>query len=139
MNQEIKKITVSGKRKEAIAKASIYSGTGMTRINKKPIDTFPFLRRLILLEPLRIAEDVLKEQSKNFDIDVNVKSGGAEAQIEASRLAIARAIVLFTKSPELKRAYINYDRSLLVADVRRKEQCKPGDSKARARRQKSYR
>jgi small subunit ribosomal protein S9 len=133
------KITVSGKRKEAIAKATIYSGTGVIRINKRPIEIFPFLRRLELLEPIRIAEDVLKEQSKTFNIDVSVKSGGAEAQIEASRLSIARAIVLFTGSQELKKAYLNYDRSLLVADVRRKEQRKPGDSKARARRQKSYR
>jgi len=134
-----KKITISGKRKEAIAKATIYSGSGIVKINKKPIDVFPFVRRLILLEPLRIADDVLKENSKTFDIDVNVKSGGAESQIEASRLAIARAIITFTGSQELKRAYLNYDRSLLVADVRRKEQRKPGDSKARARRQKSYR
>ena len=136
---EIKKITVSGKRKEAIAKATIYPGTGMIRINKKPLETFPFLRRLILSEPIRIAEDVLKEVSKTFDIDVVVNSGGAESQIEASRLAIARAIIAFTKSAELKKAYIAYDRSLLVADVRRKEQRKPLDSKARARRQKSYR
>ena len=66
-------------------------------------------------------------------------SGGRESQIEATRLAIARAITAFTKSPELKNAYNNYDWALLVADVRRKEQRKPGDSKARAKRQKSYR
>jgi len=136
---EIKKITVSGKRKESIAKATIYSGTGIVRINKKPIDTFPFLRRLILMEPLRLSETLLKDAAKSFDIDVNVQSGGAEAQIEASRLAIARAILAFTKSTELKKAFVAYDRSLLVADVRRKEQRKPVDSKARARRQKSYR
>jgi small subunit ribosomal protein S9 len=136
---EIKKLTLSGKRKEAIAKATIYPGTGIIKVNKKPMDTFPFLRRLILSEPIKIAEDVIKDTVKTFDIDVNVTSGGAESQIEASRLAIARAILAFTKSPELKRAYITYDRSLLVADVRRKEQRKPLDSKARARRQKSYR
>jgi len=136
---DIKKITVSGKRKEAIAKATIYPGTGIIKINKKPIETFPFLRRLILLEPLRLSEDLLKEGVKAFDIDVNVHSGGAEAQIEASRLAIARALIAFTKSTDLKKAFLNYDRSLLVADVRRKEQRKPMDSKARARRQKSYR
>ena len=42
-------------------------------------------------------------------------------------------------SEEVKKAYLDYDRNLLVADVRRKETRKPGDSKARAKRQTSYR
>ena len=134
-----KAITVSGKRKTAIAKATIKAGTGLVRINKKPIETFAFLHRLILQEPLRIAEEVLKEKAKTYDIEVKISGGGSESQIEAARLAIARAIVAYTASEELKRAYTNYDWSLLVADVRRKEQRKPGDSKARAKRQKSYR
>jgi small subunit ribosomal protein S9 len=132
-------ITVSGKRKTAVAKATIQPGAGIVKINKKPIDTFSFFRRLALLEPLRLAEDVLKEKTKTYDISVVVTGGGSESQIEAARLAIARAIIAFTKSPELKNAYVNYDWALLVADVRRKEQRKPGDSKARAKRQKSYR
>jgi len=142
--QEIKQpkekiITVSGKRKMAIAKATIKNGTGRIRLNKKPIDTYSFLRRLTLSEPFRLAEDVLKEQLKTMDIDVKVSGGGMESQIEAARLAIARALVIFTKNADLKKSYLNYDRSLLVADVRRKEMRKPGDSKARAKRQKSYR
>ena len=130
-------ITVSGKRKTAIAKATIKQGDGRIRVNKKPIELYPYFQKLPLLEPIRIAEDTLKQ--KNFDIEVNVKGGGSESQAEASRLSIAKAIVAFTKSQELKNAYLNYDRSLLVADVRRKEAYKPGDSKARASRQKSYR
>jgi len=142
--QEIKQpkekiITISGKRKMAIAKATIKNGTGRIRLNKKPIETFSFLRRLTLSEPFRLAEDVLKEQLKTMDIDVKVSGGGMESQIEASRLAMARALVAFTKNADLKKSYLNYDRSLLVADVRRKEMRKPGDSKARAKRQKSYR
>jgi len=139
--KEVKKkiITISGKRKTAIAKATIKEGTGIVKINKKPIETFSFFRRLSLIEPLRIAENVLKEKAKTFNIDVVVIGGGSESQIEAARLAIARAIVAYTQSPELRGSYLNYDRSLLVADVRRKEQRKPGDSKARAKRQKSYR
>ena len=133
------KITVSGKRKTAVAKATIQAGTGIIKINKKPVETFSFFRRLALLEPLRIAEETLKEKAKTYDVNVVVTGGGSESQIEAARLAIARAIVTFTKSPELKNAYTNYDWALLVADVRRKEQRKPGDSKARAKRQKSYR
>lgn len=132
-------LTIAGKRKMAIAKATIRPGTGRIRINKRPIESYSYLRQLSLKEPFMIAENILKEQLKIFDISVNVKGGGAESQIEASRLAIARALVNFTKNLELRRAYLNYDRSLLVADVRRKEMYKPGDSKARAKRQKSYR
>ena len=53
--------------------------------------------------------------------------------------ALAKAIVEFSGSEELKELYLQYDRNLLVADVRRKETYKPGDSKARAKRQKSFR
>lgn len=133
-----KVITVSGKRKRAIAKATIREGSGIIKINKSPIETFDMMRKLSLLEPLRIAQDVLKKEPY-WNIDINVKSGGVEGQTDASRLAIARALVAFTKNEELRRAFLSYDRSLLIADVRRKEQRKPGDSKARAKRQKSYR
>ena len=137
--QKSKQIVIAGKRKTAVAKATISPGTGLVRVNKRPIDTYSFFRRLALLEPLRIADEVLKEKSKSYDINIVVTGGGSESQIDASRLAIARAIVAFTQSKELENAYDNYDWSLLVADVRRKETRKPGDSKARAKRQKSYR
>ena len=133
-----KAIIITGKRKTAIAKALIREGTGMIRVNKKPIDLFPFFQRLTLLEPIRVAEEFLK-QKLNVDVDVNVKGGGSESQAEASRLAIAKAIVAFTKNPDLRHAFIAYDRNMLVADTRRKEMYKPNDSKARASRQKSYR
>jgi len=93
--------------------------------------------RLKLEEPLRIAEKVLGKL--DFDIEVNVLGGGEKGQIDAARLAIAKAIIGFTKSEVLKQAYLDYDRNLLVADVRRKEPNKPGDSKARSKRQTSYR
>ena len=131
-------LTISGKRKTAIAKATIRAGTGIIRVNKKPINIFPYFQRLTLLEPIRIAEETFK-QSLAFDIDVNVTGSGVESQAEASRLAIAKAMIAFTKSPELRSAFLAYDRSLLVADVRRKEMYKPNDSRARASRQKSYR
>jgi small subunit ribosomal protein S9 len=75
----------------------------------------------------------------NFDISVNVASGGMASRIEAVRLAIARAIVEFTKDDKVRAAFVSYDRNMLVADTRRKEAYKPGDSKARAKRQTSYR
>jgi small subunit ribosomal protein S9 len=128
---------VSGKRKTAIAKASIKDGTGIVTINKKPIEAFPMLQQLELKEPLIIAEQVLGKL--NFDISVNVASGGTASRVEASRLAIARAIVEFTKDEKVRLAFVAYDRNMLVADIRRKEAYKPGDSKARAKRQTSYR
>ncbi len=132
-------LTIAGKRKTAIAKATIRAGAGHVTINRRPLDSFPQLRRLSLLEPLRIAQTVLKEEANKVDIFVNVKGGGMESQTEAARLAIGRALVGFSGSEELKNALVNYDRAILVADVRRKEMRKPGDSKARRKRQTSYR
>jgi small subunit ribosomal protein S9 len=130
-------LTVSGKRKTAIAKATINAGTGIIKLNKKPLEIYPYFQKLTLLEPIRIAQDILK--ALPYDIAVIARGGGVEAQAEAARLAIAKALVTFTKSAELKSAYLAYDRNMLVADVRRKEAYKPGDSRARAARQKSYR
>jgi len=131
------KLTVSGKRKTAIAKATISNGNGMILINKIPVDNLDFFKKLAINEPIEISKKILGDFK--FDISVNVKGGGTESQIEASRLAIARALVEFTKNDELKKAFIDYDKNLLVADTRRKEPNKPGDSKARKKRQKSFR
>ena len=127
----------SGKRKTAIAKASIKSGTGIITINRKSIAAFTMLQQLELNEPLILAKEVLGEL--NFDVSINVRRGGMASQIEAARLAMARAIVEFTGNDKVKQAFVNYDRNMLVADTRRKEAYKPGDSKARAKRQTSYR
>jgi len=133
------KIVVSGSRKRSVARATISEGSGTVRINFKPIESFNTFQRLILSEPLVIAEPVLKEKLKQLDIYVKISGGGVESQIEAARLAIARALVAYTQSADLKNAFLRYDRTLLVADTRRKEARKWGDSKARAKRQKSYR
>ncbi len=127
----------SGKRKACVARAVIRPGTGKVRINKRPYELLPQFRKLMIMEPLRIAEKVLGKV--NYDIDVNISGGGIESGIEASRLAIARALVGVSKSKDLKKAFLEYDRNMLVADTRRKETYKPGDSKARRKRQKSYR
>jgi len=89
-----------------------------------------------IMEPLQIAGD---EITKKVKIDVRVKGGGIMSQAEASRLAIARALVAYTKNKELEKEFLSYDRHLIVADTRHKEACKPNDSKARKKRQKSYR
>jgi len=131
------KLTVSGKRKTAIAKATIVEGSGKILINKVPYKNLDFFKKLVIDEPIEIAKKTLKDFK--FDIFVNIKGGGSESRIEAARLAIARALVSFTKSDSLKRAFTKYDKNLLVADTRRKEAYKPGDSKARRKRQSSYR
>ena len=132
-----KKLTISGKRKRAIAKATIVDGNGRVLINRIPYQNFDFFKKLIIEEPIEITKKVLG--NFNFDISVNVSGGGSESRIAASRLAIARALVNYTKSDDLKKAFSEYDKNLLVADIRRKEPNKPGDSKARKKRQKSFR
>ena len=133
----IKIIHASGKRKTSIARATLKPGNGQIRVNMVPVEVMhPKMSRLKLEEPLMLAGDV----STKVDIDVNVVGGGITSQAEASRLAIAKALVNFTKSDKLKETYLNYDRNLLVADVRRKEPAKPNrHGQARSKVQKSYR
>ena len=132
-----KLLMVGGNRKTSIAKAKILNGDGKVIINNVPYGSLNTFHRLAIEEPLKIAQKILKKI--DFDIYVNITGGGLESQIEAARLAIAKILVEKTKSMKLKEAFLSYDRHLLVADVRRKEAYKPGDSKARAKRQTSYR
>jgi small subunit ribosomal protein S9 len=133
----MKPVTESGKRKRAIARATIRPGKGIVKINNQMLDFYePRLSRLKLREPLIIAGDLMNK----VDISVNVVGGGIASQADASRLAIAKGLVKFSKSDKLKEDFLNYDRNLLVADVRRKEPAKPNrHGQARAKRQKSYR
>lgn len=132
----MKFVHTSGKRKRAIARATLKEGKGIIRINSYRLDTVrPELARMRIMEPLILAEDV----ANKVNINVNVIGGGWQAQAEASRLAIARALVQFSGSNELKQTFLEYDRNLLVNDTRRTEPSKPNDSKPRAARQKSYR
>jgi len=133
----IKKIITSGKRKTSIAKAILIEGSGKININKKDYKTLHLFDRLKLEEPIKIAEKILGKM--NFDVLLVVKGGGEKSQIDAARVALSKAIVKFSDSKELMNAFLNYDRNLLIADVRRKEAYKPGDSRARAKRQSSKR
>jgi small subunit ribosomal protein S9 len=131
-----KPITASGKHDFARASAVISPGKGIVLLNSVPLDLLqPRIARDKILEALLLADDL----SKKVDIIVRVKGGGFMGQAMASRLAIARALVKFSKSEKLKKTYIDYDRNLLVADVRKKETRKPGPSRARAGAQKSKR
>ncbi len=128
---------VSGKRKTSVAKARISEGRGKISINKIPHELLNEFHKLMIEEPVRITKEVLGKF--NYNISISVSGGGRESQIEAARLAIAKAIVEKTKSKELRDKFAKYDKYLLVADTRRKEAYKPGDSKARSKRQSSKR
>ena len=124
-----------GKRKTSIARATLKEGKGRVRINGKLLDIIePRLARMKMREPILLAGDA----ADKVDIKVNVIGGGIMSQADASRLAIAKSLVQHNK--KLEKVFLNYDRQLLVADVRRKETHKPNShGKARAKRQKSYR
>ena len=131
-----KVVNTSGKRKTAVARATVQKGIGLIRINSKPVELYePEIARWKILEPLNIAEDHVSK----VNIDVSVEGGGFMSQANAARTAIAKGLVEFTGDPSLKIAFLDHDRSLLVSDSRRKEPKKPLGRGARKKRQKSYR
>ena len=132
-------VNAVGKRKTAVARATLKEGSGNVRINKKPLQILePEVVREKIAEPLFIASQ-LGIDLANIDIEVNVKGGGFMGQAEATRTAIARGLVAWTENEQLKAAFLRYDRTLLVSDTRRAEPKKFLRKGARARRQKSYR
>ena len=130
-----KVIHCSGKRKRAIAKATLRNGKGRVRVNNVMLDIYePELYRMKIQEPLILAGDI----SNNLDIDISVIGGGINSQAEAARLALSRCLVKHSK--KLEKVFLKYNRQFLVADIRRKEVSKPNrHGQARAKRQKSYR
>ncbi|MDD9953288.1 MAG: 30S ribosomal protein S9 [Candidatus Woesearchaeota archaeon] len=130
-----KPVHAAGKRKRAIARATIVPGKGNVMINNVSFDQYGnTLTRIRISEPLILAGDV----AKTVDINVRVFGGGSTSQADAIRLAIARGLAM--QHEKLKSTFLSYDRQLLVADVRRKEAGKPNHhGKARAAKQKSYR
>ena len=134
----INKLIFSGKRKTAVAKLKVKSGTGKVFYNSLPHEELGLFHKLALSEPIMIYENDLGEKFKH-DFYIKTSGGGKEAQIQAARLAIAKALLNISGSDVLKKAYVKYDRNMIVPDSRRKEPYKPGDSKARAKRQKSFR
>ncbi|MCA9485744.1 MAG: 30S ribosomal protein S9 [Nanoarchaeota archaeon] len=128
----------AGKRKTAVAKIKVKSGNGNIFYNFLPHTELGMFHKLALIEPIRIFQQELGE-SPSFDFHIKTHGGGKESQIQAARLAIARTLLEISGSYTLKKAFVKYDRNMIVPDSRRKEACKPGDSKARAKRQKSFR
>jgi len=132
-----KVLVVSGKRKTAMARAVARLGIGRVHVNKIPVEIFePEIAREKIMEPLiQAGDDVWKQ----LDIDIKVSGGGYMGQAEAARMAVANALLKWTKSAHLRTVFTEYDRTMIAGDSRRKERKKFGGPGARARDQKSYR
>ncbi len=124
--------TTVGRRKAAVARLSYSKGTGTVTVNGKDYkDYFPILHlRERVEQPL-----ALVEESKEYDLRINVSGGGIKGQADAIKLAIARAFVKVNpeNKPKMKAA------SLMTRDARKVERKKPGLRKARKRSQFSKR
>lgn len=131
----MKPIISVGKRKKSVARAVIKEGRGVIRINKTLLENVePKMARMKIEEPLILAGEL----PKKYDIKINVYGGGVISQAEATRLAVAKSLVAV--NPKLKQTFLNYDRNLLIADVRQREARKPNThGNARGKVQKSYR
>jgi small subunit ribosomal protein S9 len=130
--QAVQKNYGTGRRKSAVARVYLRSGTGTIVVNGKPVDEF-FSRetgRMIVRQPL-----VLTENLARFDISVNVGGGGESGQAGAVRHGITRALIDYdaTLKPVLKKA------GLVTRDAREVERKKVGLRKARRRKQFSKR
>ncbi|MDR3326703.1 MAG: 30S ribosomal protein S9 [Prevotellaceae bacterium] len=125
-------INAIGRRKAAVARIFVKSGSGKIVINKREIDNyFPStILQYVVRQPLNKIEVVEK-----YDINVNLYGGGFKGQAEALRLAIARALVKIDENnkPALKAE------GFLTRDSRIVERKKPGRPKARKRFQFSKR
>jgi small subunit ribosomal protein S9 len=137
MSSTTKVLLTSGKRKTAVARATVRTGKGRVRINNIPVEIYePLIARDKILEPLRLAGDNVWKQ---LDIDIKMSGGGFMGQADAARTAIARALLRWTKSSHLQTLFAEYDRTLIAGDHRRREPKKFGGPGARAKDQKSYR
>lgn len=130
--QAVQKNYGTGRRKSAVARVYIRSGSGSIVVNGKPVDEF-FSRetgRMIVRQPLALTENLTR-----FDISVNVDGGGESGQAGAVRHGITRALIDYDVAlkPVLKKA------GLVTRDAREVERKKVGLRKARRRKQFSKR
>jgi small subunit ribosomal protein S9 len=132
-----KVLVVSGKRKTAVARAVVKQGVGKIRINLTPVEIVePDIAREKIMEPLLQAGEATWKQ---LDMDVKTSGGGYMGQAEAARMAIANALLKWTKSGHLRTVFTEYDRTMVAGDARSKEPKKFGGPGARTKEQKSYR
>jgi len=131
-----KVVNTSGKRKTAIARATVRAGKGRIRINSVPLEFYPNeVVRLKVEEPLLLAPGALA----GVDVTIDVRGGGIMGQAEAVRTALARGLLKWHNDQKIKDIFLSYDRTLLVNDSRQKEPKKPRGRGARKKFQKSYR
>ncbi len=122
-----------GRRKAATARARLYAGKGKVTINDKPADEYLSENKALLAEvtdPL-----ALVNKQKDFDITIKVSGGGVSGQVDAIKLAIAKALTVAHADlrSTLKKA------EFLRRDPREKERKKYGLRGARKREQYSKR
>lgn len=122
-----------GRRKSATARARLYKGKGTITVNDKPALDYLSGNKSLLAEvtdPLAVVN-----KQKEYDVTVRVSGGGLAGQVDAIKLAIAKAITVESNDlrPVLKKA------SLLKRDPREKERKKYGLRKARKKEQFSKR
>lgn len=121
-----------GKRKESIARVTAKPGNGLIWVNGKLLtgsdSTLKGIQEVFSLIP--------EEVKLNFF--ANIYGGGVEGQAQALKTGVAR-ILAKSLGDETRKTLMNFDRSLLVEDVRRVEPKKFKGPKARARFTKSYR
>jgi small subunit ribosomal protein S9 len=122
-----------GKRKTSVAKVFLKEGSGVITINGKSFeDSFLTLKneRELIKNPL-----ILVNLNNNYDIDIKVKGGGMNSQLDAVKLAIAKGICSINNE---YRSILN-QQLLLRRDSRIKERRKYGLKKARKASQYSKR
>ena len=122
-----------GRRKSATARARLYAGKGLLTINDKPAAKYLSDNKSLLAEvtdPL-----ALVGKQKDYDITIRVQGGGFAGQVDAIKLAIAKALT--TAHPDLRPTLKKAD--LLKRDSREKERKKYGLRSARKREQFSKR
>ena len=114
----------TGRRKRAVARARLRTGTGQITINGRAFDVyFPTdAQRMVVSEPLKVADAL-----ETYDVDASIHGGGVSGQAGALRMAIARSLVEL--DPELRDPLKKA--GLLTRDQRKKESKKYGLKKAR--------
>jgi small subunit ribosomal protein S9 len=136
MSVKRRSVLAVGKRRASKARVVVSEGKGRVRVNNVPVHLVePYMAKAKIMEPLML----LGEYRDKVDISVKTTGGGFLGQAEAARMGIAQGVVKFTKSKRLRSRYIEYDRTMLSGDPRRKEPKKFGGPGARRRKQKSYR
>lgn len=122
-----------GRRKSATARARLIKGKGNVTINDKPAAEYLGKNKTLLAEITDPLALVGKQQE--FDVTVRVSGGGLAGQVDAIKMAIAKAITVGHADlrSTLKKA------EFLRRDPREKERKKYGLRSARKREQYSKR